>query len=197
MGVFAILLIMNRMGVVKIWLYLLLGMVMWYCMLMSGVHATLAGVLLAFAIPFGNGDEHSPSYQLQHVLHKPVAFVIMPIFALANTGIALSGNWVADLASTNSVGIFAGLLIGKPVGILLMCWFAIQFGLSQLPEDVNWRHLAGASLLGGIGFTMSIFITLLAFNDAGVVQTSKIAVLFASLIAGSMGYWILRLATKR
>ena len=196
MAIFALLLIMNRMGVTRVWLYLCLGVVMWYCMLESGVHATLSGVLLAFAIPFGNGDERSPSYNLQHVLHKPVAFIIMPIFALANTGIALSGNWTGELASANSMGIAAGLLIGKPVGILLMCWLAIKLGLSQLPEGINWRHITGASFLGGIGFTMSIFITLLAFNDAGVVQISKIAVLFSSVIAGVIGYLVLRVACK-
>ncbi|MBS1174253.1 MAG: Na+/H+ antiporter NhaA [Burkholderiaceae bacterium] len=196
MAIFALLLVLNRMGVKRIWIYLLLGVVMWYCMLESGVHATLAGVLLAFAIPFGNGDVHSPSYHLQHVLHKPVAFIIMPIFALANTGIMLSGDWVSGLTSANSMGISAGLLIGKPVGILLMCWLAIKFGISQLPEEVNWQHLIGASFLGGIGFTMSIFITLLAFNDAGVVQISKISVLFTSLIAGVIGYSVLRMVCK-
>ena len=197
MAIFALLLVFNRMGAKQIWIYLLLGVVMWYCMLESGVHATLAGVLLAFAIPFGNGDEHSPSYHLQHVLHKPVAFIIMPIFALANTGIMLSDDWVSGLTSANSMGISAGLLIGKPVGILLMCWLAIKFGISQLPEEVNWQHIIGASFLGGIGFTMSIFITLLAFNDASVVQISKIAVLFTSLIAGVIGYFILRIATSK
>ena len=196
MAIFALLLVFNRMGVKRVWIYLSLGVVMWYCMLESGVHATLAGVLLAFAIPFGNGDEHSPSYHLQHVLHKPVAFIIMPIFALANTGIMLSGDWTSGLMSANSMGIFAGLLIGKPVGILLMCWLAIKFGISQLPEEVNWQHIIGASFLAGIGFTMSIFIALLAFNDESIVQSSKIAVLFTSLIAGIVGYLILRMACK-
>ena len=196
MAIFALLLILNRTGVTKVWIYLLLGVVMWYCMLESGVHATLAGVLLAFAIPFGNGDEHSPSYHLQHVLHKPVAFIIMPIFALANTDIMLSGDWGSGLMTANSIGISAGLLIGKPVGILLMCWLAVLFGLSQLPEGVNWRHLIGVSILGGIGFTMSIFITLLAFNDATVVQYSKITILLTSLIAGLVGYLTLRMASQ-
>ncbi len=196
MAIFALLLVFNRMGVKRVGIYLSLGVVMWYCMLESGVHATLAGVLLAFAIPFGNGDEHSPSYHLQHVLHKPVAFIIMPIFALANTGIMLSGDWTSGLMSANSMGIFAGLFIGKPVGILLMCWLAIQFGISRLPEEVHWRHILGASFLAGIGFTMSIFIALLAFNDESIVQSSKIAVLFTSLIAGIVGYLILRMACK-
>jgi NhaA family Na+:H+ antiporter len=196
MAIFALLLVLNRTGVTKVWIYLLLGVVMWYCMLESGVHATLAGVLLAFAIPFGNGDEQSPSYHLQHVLHKPVAFIIMPIFALANTDIMLSGDWGSGLMTANSIGISAGLLIGKPVGILLMCWLAVLLGISQLPESVNWRHLIGVSILGGIGFTMSIFITLLAFNDAAVVQNSKITILLTSLMAGLVGYLILRMASK-
>lgn len=196
MAIFALLLVLNRTGVTKVWIYLLLGVVMWYCMLESGVHATLAGVLLAFAIPFGNGDEQSPSYHLQHVLHKPVAFIIMPIFALANTDIMLSGDWGSGLMTANSIGISAGLLIGKPVGILLMCWLAVLLGISQLPESVNWQHLIGVSILGGIGFTMSIFITLLAFNDAAVVQNSKITILLTSLMAGLVGYLILRMASK-
>lgn len=192
MAIFALLFVFNRMGVRNLWFYFIPGILMWYFMFQSGVHATLAGVLLAFAIPFGNGDEHSPSYHLQHVLHKPVAFVIMPIFALANTGIILSGNWFEGLSSTNSLGISTGLLLGKPIGVLLMCAIVIKLGLSKLPESVTWRHLIGTGFLAGIGFTMSIFITLLAFNHAETIQISKITVLFTSLIAGVIGYLILR-----
>lgn len=197
LAVFALLLLMNRIGVTRLWLYLMLGAVMWYCMLESGVHATLAGVLLAFAIPFGNRDEDSPSYRLQHALHAPVAFVVMPIFALANTGIVLSQAAFGSLASLNGLGIVGGLLLGKPVGILLLCALAIQFGWAKLPDGVGWRHLVGAGFLGGIGFTMSIFITLLAFNDAEVVQVSKIAVLCASLLAGIVGFAVLRNARSK
>lgn len=164
---------------------------MWYFMLKSGIHATIAGVLLAFVIPFGNGDEKSPSYKLQHFLHKPVAFIIMPIFALANTGIALTGNWIEGLITSNSLGIFAGLFIGKSLGIVLFSFLAIKIGLSQLPNEVSWKHIVGAGFLGGIGFTMSIFITLLAFDNPEVVQSSKISILLSSLLAGTVGFIIL------
>lgn len=196
MGIFALLLVFNRMGITRLWFYFIPGILMWYFMLRSGVHATLAGVLLAFAIPFGNGDKNSPSYHLQHLLHKPVAFIIMPIFALANTGIMLSGNWFDGLSSDNSLGIMSGLILGKPVGVVLMAWIAIALGISKLPPSVTWRHIIGSGFLAGIGFTMSIFITLLAFADPAVVQMSKITVLLSSLIAGILGFVILRTAPK-
>ena len=196
MGIFALLLVFNRMGITRLWFYFIPGILMWYFMLRSGVHATLAGVLLAFAIPFGNGDKNSPSYHLQHLLHKPVAFIIMPIFALANTGIMLSGNWLDGLSSDNSLGIMSGLILGKPVGVVLMAWIAIALGISKLPPSVTWRHIIGSGFLAGIGFTMSIFITLLAFADPAVVQMSKITVLLSSLIAGILGFVILRTAPK-
>ena len=165
---------------------------MWYLLLQSGIHPTIAGVLLAFAIPFSRGDHGSPSSRLQHFLHRPVAFVIMPLFALANTSIALSGNWTEGLASANSLGIFAGLLFGKPLGIVLLSLLAVKLGISRLPADVSWRHILGAGFLGGIGFTMSIFITLLAFGDPAQVQTSKLTILITSVLAGTAGYLILR-----
>ncbi len=161
---------------------------MWYFMLKSGVHATIAGVLLAFAIPFGSGDSQSPSHKLQHFLHKPVAFIIMPLFALANTGISLSGNWIEGLATSNGLGILAGLLVGKPLGIALFGLLAIKLGLSHLPKHVFWPHIIGAAFLGGIGFTMSIFITLLAFADPEVIQNSKISILLGSFLAGTIGF---------
>jgi NhaA family Na+:H+ antiporter len=166
-------------------------------MLKSGVHATIAGVLLAFVIPFGNGDEKSPSYKLQHFLHKPVAFIIMPLFALANTGIALSGNWVEGITTSNSLGIFAGLFVGKPLGIALFSFVAFKIGLSQLPNSVSWKHIIGAGFLGGIGFTMSIFITLLAFSNPEIVQSSKISILLSSLLAGAVGFIILSRETAK
>ena len=192
MGIFGMLLVFNRLGVNRLPLYLVPGAFMWYFMLQSGVHATVAGVLLAFAIPFRDGGEQSPSYHLQHFLHKPVAFVIMPVFALANTGITLGGDWMGGLATVNSLGIMAGLLVGKPVGIVLFSYLAVQGGLSRLPEDVAWRQIIGAGFLGGIGFTMSIFITLLAFADPQAVESSKLSILLASLVAGTIGYLILR-----
>lgn len=191
LGIFAGLLVLNRLKVHALWAYLIPGLFMWYFMLESGVHATVTGVLLAFALPFGDGGEASPSYRLQHFLHKPVAFLIVPLFALANTGIVLGEGWLQGLVSSNSLGIMGGLFLGKPIGIILLCLLAVWLGISRLPEDLTWRHVIGAGFLGGIGFTMSIFITLLAFNDSGLIQSSKIAVLLASLIAGVTGYVIL------
>ena len=196
MAIFAALLVMNRLRIHRVILYLVPGVFMWYFMLLSGVHATIAGVLLAFAIPFGNGDEHSPSYHLQHVLHRPVAFIILPLFALANTGILFGSAWHEGLASSNSLGIILGLVLGKPTGILLLSFLAVKFGISNLPEDINWRHVLGAGFLAGIGFTMSIFITLLAFPAGPEVVDSKIAVLTASIIGGLSGFLFLKIATK-
>lgn len=193
--VFFGLLLLNRFGVKRLPLYLLPGAVMWYCLLKSGVHATLAGVLLAFVIPFCDGDEACPSTHLLHYLHKPVAFVIMPLFALANTGVVLDAGWLASLATANSVGIFSGLLLGKSLGIAIFSYLAVKTGVSTLPDDLTWNHVLGAGLLGGIGFTMSIFITLLAFNDPGIVQGAKIAVLLSSLVAGTAGFLMLRRTT--
>ena len=189
--IFAGLLILNRLRVHRLPCYLLPGLAMWYFMLHSGVHATLAGVLLAFAVPFGDGSEHSPSYKLQHLLHKPVAFLLMPLFALANTGIVLNAKWSSGMLTSNSLGIFSGLFLGKPLGILLSSFLAIKAGISQLPGDLSWRHIIGAGFLGGIGFTMSIFITLLAFQDQEIVQNTKISILLSSLCAGATGFLIL------
>lgn len=197
LGIFAALLVLNRLKVHHLWVHLIPGVFMWYFMLQSGIHATVAGVLLAFALPFGDGGEKSPSYKLQHFLHKPVAFFIVPLFALANTGIVLGEGWVEGLASSNSIGIFAGLFLGKPAGIVLFSLLAIRLGWSRLPLGVSWRHILGAGFLGGIGFTMSIFITLLAFTDPEIVQGSKTSVLLTSLISGVTGYLILRRRTHR
>lgn len=195
-GIFAGLLILNRLGVHRLPFYLIPGFVMWYFMLTSGIHATIAGVLLAFAIPFARGDEDSPSYTLQHFLHRPVAFIIMPLFALANTGIALTGNWIEGLLISNSLGIFAGLFFGKPLGIALFSLLAVNLGLSQLPSDVFWKHIIGAGFVAGMGFTMSIFIALLAFDNPEIVQSSKISVLLSSLLAGTVGFLILNRQTS-
>ncbi|MDD2465637.1 MAG: Na+/H+ antiporter NhaA [Desulfobulbus sp.] len=189
--IFLGLLLLNRTGVKKLSIYLTAGVVMWYCLLQSGVHATLAGVLLAFAIPFDNGEENSPSTRLLHVLHKPVSYLIMPIFALANTGVVFSGEALAGLATANSGGIFLGLLVGKPLGIVLCAFAAVKTGLAQLPRAAHWRHIIGVGLLGGIGFTMSIFITLLAFQDPLIVEQTKMTVLLSSLSAGLAGFCLL------
>ncbi len=192
LGVFGGLLVLNRLQIYNLWVYLIPGVFLWYFMLQSGVHATVAGVLLAFALPFGDGGENSPSYKLQHVLHKPVAYFIVPLFALANTGIVLGEGWIEGLTSSNSLGIFAGLFLGKPLGIFLLCFLAVRLKISRLPAYVSWRHIVGAGFLGGIGFTMSIFITLLAFSDPATIQASKISILLTSFVSGAMGYFLLQ-----
>jgi Na+:H+ antiporter, NhaA family len=176
--------------------YLLGGAMLWFLMLKSGVHATIAGVLLAFAIPFSpkEDDAESPSHKLEHFLHQPVAFVILPVFALANTGIVIGSDWSQNLMSANSRGIIGGLFLGKPLGITLVSLAAVTFGICRLPLDLNWRHIFGAGLLGGIGFTMSIFITNLAFpGQASTINGAKMAILAASLLAGIAGFLWLKL----
>lgn len=193
--VFAGLIVMNRIfRVMRLLPYLLGGALMWYLMYKSGVHATISGVLLAFAIPFSSmaEDESSPSHKLEHFLHKPVAFIILPIFALANTGIVIDAGFEQGLLTPNVAGITAGLVLGKPLGIMLFSFLAVAIGICRLPHDLQWHHIFGAGLLGGIGFTMSIFITNLAFpNSADIINASKIAILIASLLAGSLGFiWL-------
>ncbi len=185
----------NRMGVKTLFVYLIGGVIMWYLMLRSGVHATIAGVLLAFTIPFNEPDEeHSPSDFLEHMLHKPVAFLILPIFALANTGIIIESGFAEELKSANSLGIMLGLVLGKPVGITIASVIAVTAGLSSRPLDLGWKHIFGAGLLGGMGFTMSIFIANLAFpGDMFHIDSSKMAIVLASLVAGISGYTFLKI----
>jgi NhaA family Na+:H+ antiporter len=196
-GIFGFLIILNRLKVHNLIPYLIGGVAMWYFMLQSGVHATITGVLLAFAIPFGDGSEKSPSYKVQHFLHKPVAFIILPLFALANTSIFLGDNWHLAIGQTFSLGIVAGLVIGKPLGIWLFSYISVRMGLSTLPEDLKWKYIIGAGVLGGIGFTMSIFIALLAFDNFEIVNSSKIAILISSLLAGTIGFLFLKLTLNK
>lgn len=184
-GIFLGLIVLNRLKVKLLLIYLLGGIAMWYFMLHSGVHATITGVLLAFAIPFTK--ENNISTKLQHFLHKPVAFFLLPLFALANTCIVLGSDWVDQLFTSNSIGIFLGLVIGKPLGIILFCLIAVFTGVSALPTDVTWKHIIGASILAGIGFTMSIFVAGLAFDDLLLVKFSQIVVLLASVMAALLG----------
>lgn len=193
MAIFGVMLVMNRLRIYRIWPYLICAAGMWYFMLHSGIHATIAGVLSAFAIPFGNGDEKSTSYILQHRLHKPVAFIILPLFALANTAIVVPGDWLENLLGANSLGIFAGLLAGKPIGIFLFAYLFTVAGITTKPQEMTWKHIAGVGLLGGIGFTMSMFISMLAFDDADLIDQSKIAILLTSALAGIVGYAFLKI----
>lgn len=196
MGIFGVLLIMNRMKIYQLWMYLILGIIMWYCMLHSGVHATITGVLLAFAIPFQKGEEKSISYQLEHKLHQPVAFIILPVFALANTAITVNfanGNTIP----TYAIGIVLGLVLGKPLGITLFSYIAVKSKLAQLTDGLTWPSVFGVGILGGIGFTMSIFVTLLAFTDTIAINNAKLYIILASLIAGITGLIILKAILKK
>ncbi len=194
-GVFVILAIFNRFRISSLIPYLLGGAVMWYFMLQSGIHATIAGVLLAFTIPFSaiRDDKKSPSYLLEHLLHKPVAFFVMPVFALANTGIVIGANWASSLTSPNSLGIILGLLAGKVIGVSVLSFIAVKLGVCRLPINLTWKHIVGAGFLAGVGFTMSIFITNLAFKaDAALINSSIMAVLLTSLASGIIGYlWLI------
>jgi len=196
LGIFGILLILNRLKVNNLIPYIIGGVVMWYFMQHSGIHATITGVLLAFAVPFKDGSEKSPSFILQHLLHKPVAFFILPLFALANTCIPIDNNLHGSMTQIYSLGIIIGLVLGKPLGIWLFSFIAVGLGLSILPPDLKWKNIIGTGILGGIGFTMSIFITLLAFDNPTIVNNSKIAILLASLIAGTVGFIWLKLTLK-
>ncbi len=238
---FAALVAANLIGVGRTIVYAVLGVGLWLCFLLSGVHATIAGVLLAFTVPavsfinpgaflersryvldrfekagekgenvLANEERQAalhalnhaayklepPLHELEHALHPWVVFAIMPIFALANAGVALGGGIGDALTSPVALGVVAGLLIGKQLGITLFAWLAVKSGLSELPEGIGWRHVYGAGWLAGIGFTMSLFITDLAFSDASLVDAAKIGILAASVIAGVVGWTILRGASR-
>lgn len=197
LGVACLLLVLNHVfRVMSLVPYLIGGALMWYLMLKSGVHATIAGVILAFTIPFTHkrDDLDAPSQRLEHFLHKPVAFLILPIFALANTGLVIGSEWAAELGSANSLGILLGLGVGKPIGILAASFFVVIIGLCRLPLDLNWKHILGAGMLGGIGFTMSIFITNLAFTGKQeIIDSSKMAIFLASLVSAVVGLTFLKL----
>lgn len=195
--VFIVLIVLNRLKIMSLIPYLIGGVLMWFFMLQSGVHATIAGVLLAFTIPFTptTDDENSPSYILEHFLHKPVAFFIMPVFALANTGIIIGSDWFSSLSTPNSLGIMTGLLFGKVIGITVLSFIAVKLDICRLPIGLKWNHILGAGFLAGVGFTMSIFITNLAFKTSPeLINSSKISILLASIISGVVGYlWLVSL----
>jgi len=196
-SIFIVLLVLNRLKVHNLIPYIIGGIAMWYFMLHSGIHATVTGILLAFVVPFGNGGKQSPSYILQHFLHRPVSFFILPVFALANTAIAINTDWLKHITTPNNIGIFVGLTIGKPLGIVAFSFIAVLFGWATLPRAIRWKHIIGIGLLGGIGFTMSIFITLLAFEGHALIDESKITVMFSSLIAAILGLTWLSITLKK
>lgn len=190
LGIFVVLLILNKKGVSSLLIYLSLGITMWYFMHFSGIHATITGVLLAVAIPAKRISKFTgltPSNRLQTWLHYPVPFFILPLFALVNTAIVIDSNWTASLLEKVSLGIIFGLVIGKPVGIFLFSWIAVKLKIANKPKGATWNQVFGVSILGGIGFTMSIFVTILAFDDGSTISHSKLAILVSSLIAGVIG----------
>ncbi|MFW5851792.1 MAG: Na+/H+ antiporter NhaA [Bacteroidota bacterium] len=192
LSAFAVLIILNKAKINNIIFYIIGGSIMWYFMHHSGVHATIAGVLLAFTIPFNKGEKTAPAHKLEHFLHNPVTFLILPLFALSNTAIAISGSFQETLTQNYSLGILFGLFVGKPLGILLFSFITVKIGFSKLMDGVNWNHIIGVGFVAGIGFTMSIFVTLLAFDNQLIINNAKLMILTASLLSGLAGYIYLR-----
>lgn len=187
------LVLFNRFGVKNIAFYLIPGMFIWYFTHHSGIHATIAGVLTALTLPTTPDSTESPLEKLEHALVKPVNFLIIPIFALANTNIRIEDGMVEGLFSSLGMGIILGLMVGKPVGVFILSWLSVKFKLCQLPKGANWTHIIGVGLLAGIGFTMSIFIALLSFVDADLIAVAKFAILTASFLSGIIGFLLLKL----
>ncbi len=196
-GVFAFLIILNRLGVKNIFCYLVPGVVMWYLIHHSGIHATIAGVLTAITLPTNDTEKESPLEILEHALTQPVNFVIMPIFALANTNITFESGMVEGLTSSLGLGIVLGLLLGKPIGIFLMSFLAVKGRVCELPANTNFIHVLGLGLLGGIGFTMSIFIALLSFDEVFLQTEAKFSILVASVLAGISGFILLKVYSRK
>ena len=197
-GITILFIILNKSGVKKLIFYLVPGLLLWYFMHHSGIHATIAGVILAFTIPTNSSEtEISPLEKLEQKLHIPVSFVIMPLFALANTNITFEREILEGFISPLSLGIIGGLFLGKVLGINLFSWLAIKLKWAELPTFSGWREMIGVGFLAGIGFTMSIFVSLLAFPDEIEIQNiSKISILIASVLSGIIGYFILKFNKK-
>ncbi|MGV0994805.1 Na+/H+ antiporter NhaA [Empedobacter falsenii] len=195
LGLFAL----NKLKIKSMIPYIIGGIAVWWFMLHSGIHATIAGVLVAFTIPFDKDDSKSLSAKMEHALHIPVAFIILPLFALANTAITIDGGGLAHFSIPLASGIFLGLVVGKPVGITLFTCIAVKFGLCELPTAVNFKRVFGVGILGGIGFTMSIFVSMLAFKDPSYINEAKLMILVASLTAAIVGFIVLKilLTTKQ
>jgi NhaA family Na+:H+ antiporter len=200
--VLAAMIALNLRGVARVAPYVLLGIVLWVCVLKSGVHGTLAGVAIALTVPLRPAGAAGPCplKKLEHELHPWVTYLIMPLFGFANAGISFAGLAAGDLTNSIMLGILAGLLIGKPVGIMLFAWLAVRIGLARLPDGLGWTHMIGAALLAGIGFTMSLFIGTLAWEGLDVADDNlvpmRLGVLGASIVAGILGFLWLRLAAR-
>ena len=182
---------LNYFKVKSLWFYLIPGIFLWYFMHHSGIHATIAGVLLAFTIPTGTSAS-SPLENLEHTLAKPVNFLIMPIFALANTNITFESSMLKGLASPLGLGIILGLFVGKTLGVSLFSYLAVKLKLAKLPSAANWKHIIGVGMLAGIGFTMSIFIAMLSFTDYLYIIEAKFAILCTSILSGVVGFIFLK-----
>ena len=197
LSIFGLLLLLNKQKVNNLLPYLIGGVTMWYFMLHSGVHATISGVLLAITIPLNNGSDKSPASVLESFLHLPVPFIILPVFALANTAIIIEGHVSDIFVHSYGIGIAIGLIIGKPLGIFLFSYISTSLGWSQLPKGIQWKSLFSVGILGGIGYTMSIFIALLAFDDKHIIDNSKLAILISSSIAAIIGLMAVHYSLKK
>lgn len=192
-----VLFMLNAKKVTKLTPYMIVGAILWFAVLKSGVHATLAGVVIGFSIPLqGKPGEHSPLKHMEHALHPYVAFGILPLFAFANAGISLEGVSLSGLTSMLPLGIALGLLVGKPLGIFIFSWAAVKMGVAKLPEGINFKHIFAVSVLCGIGFTMSIFISSLAFADVSPEfdTYARLGILMGSTTAAIIGYVLLRIS---
>jgi NhaA family Na+:H+ antiporter len=196
-GIVALLIAFNFFNVKQLYFYLIPGVFLWYFIHHSGIHATIAGVLLALTIPTNKTSLESPLEKLEHLLNGPVNYFIMPIFALANTNITFQKEMISGLVSPLGFGIITGLFAGKTIGVTLFSWLAVKLKLGSLPSKAGWKHIIGLGMLAGIGFTMSIFISLLSFSDALHVTEAKFAVLCASVISGLAGFVFLKSIRKK
>ncbi|WP_461088368.1 Na+/H+ antiporter NhaA [Spirosoma gilvum] len=191
-GIVCLLLAFNRAGIRNLAFYLIPGLVMWYCIHHSGIHATIAGVLTALTIPANQIKRYSPLESLEHALARPVNFLIMPLFAFSNTNIRFEAGMAEGLTTPLGLGILLGLLIGKPLGIFLFSFLSVKMGVSSLPAGAQWKHIIGIGILGGIGFTISVFVANLSFDQLDTLSQSKFAILTGSVLAGTIGYFTLR-----
>ena len=192
--------LLNRRGVLERTPYLLIGLVMWIAVLKSGVHATLAGVLLAAFIPLRDPHkEVSPLHEIEHDLHTAVAFGILPVFAFANAGISLSGVSIESFLHPVPLGIVTGLFVGKQIGVFAACWLGVRLGVARLPRDLRWTHIYGTALLCGVGFTMSLFIGSLAFEETGVnlLFDERLGIIAGSVLSGICGYLVLKISLPK
>ena len=195
---FAVAIVLNRMGIQRTAPYLLVGIVMWVFVLKSGVHATLAGVLIALTIPLkSKNEDEALLYKMEHGLHPWVAFLILPIFAFANAGVNFTGIGIDDLLQPLTLGIAVGLFLGKQIGVFLATWIGVKSGIARLPENVTWRHVYGVACLTGVGFTMSLFIGSLAFGDADEMNAVRLGVVLGSVLSGLFGYVLLKSAAPK